>query len=861
MKKIYYLPIALAFALTGCADDDTMYEDAVFSTTYSSFNASIADMGTTRTYLENNSQVVWDENDAIGIYSDEQGIGKYTYDSSSFSGDKMSGNKFYAFYPYSKDAGNSSSVSVVSLSLASTTSYKKGSYYRELPMVAASTNNNLSFKQTCGILSITLYGTSKINSLQLQANGGELITGQGTVDISASSPVLQMVDDNSTTDRTVLSMSANGVQLSESEPTCFYFILPVGTYREGLTLTVDGTNAQGKSFTTEKQTGELTVKRAVIAAFSGLDLDEELEKDDETGDTNDEKENNNENVTSNDGTASVLVTFSNSSATISASSDVANYITVKKSGAHVSITQSTDLATEITYTLSGSSPDGEFYMDGSYKATVELNGLTLTNVTPLYSGAAIHIQNGKRINIKVVEGTTNTLTDSSSGSQKGALYIKGHAEFKQKGTLNIYGNLKHGIKTGEYMTVKNATINIKSAVGDGINVSEFFLMESGNISISGVGDDGIQSDIDGTASTGETTDHEDEDSGNIYLQGGTITATITAAASKGIKAEGDMIITDGTYTVKTTGNGAYDSDDNDAKGCAGLKADGNISVSGGSLNLSSSGSGGKCIKADGKLNITGGNIDAQSTGSKYTYSSRITASPKCIKSDGAMSISGGYVSADSKNHEAIESKNTLDITGGYVYACSSDDAINSASHLTINGGYVMANSSGNDGIDANGNLYVKGGNIVAVVAGSPEVALDANTEGGCKLYITGGNMVAIGGLENGASVSGGSAYQASSYSKGTWYALYNSGSTPAFAFKVPSNNSMGTPMVVYTTGTTSLKSGVTGSGTSFWSGNGYSSCSGGSSVSLSSYSGGNGGGMPSGNQLGGGPGGNNGGRP
>ncbi len=82
--------------------------------------------------------------------------------------------------------------------------------------------------------------------------------------------------------------------------------------------------------------------------------------------------------------------------------------------------------------------------------------------------------------------------------------------------------MKHGIKTGEYFTIKNATINVTSAVGDGINCEEYFLMESGTINFSGTQDDGIQCDIDGDASTGETDDHEDEDSGNVYIEGGTI---------------------------------------------------------------------------------------------------------------------------------------------------------------------------------------------------------------------------------------------------------------------------------------------------------------------------------------------------
>lgn len=197
-----------------------------------------------------------------------------------------------------------------------------------------------------------------------------------------------------------------------------------------------------------------------------------------------------------DGT--IGVSYDGSSAAVTVAGNVAQYVTPTISGAHVSIAQSDDLAEEITYTLSGTSTDGEFYMSGSYKATLELNGLTLTNTTPVYSGAAIHIQNGKRIKVNPVTGTTNTLVDAASGSQKGCLYIKGHAEFAQKGTLNVVGNVKHGIKTGEYFTIKNATINITSAIGDGINCGQFFLMESGTITISGTQDDGIQCDIDDT---------------------------------------------------------------------------------------------------------------------------------------------------------------------------------------------------------------------------------------------------------------------------------------------------------------------------------------------------------------------------
>ena len=111
---------------------------------------------------------------------------------------------------------------------------------------------------------------------------------------------------------------------------------------------------------------------------------------------------------------SVTVTYNGNTATVTVDDNVAQYLTVTQSGAHVSIVQSSSVAEEITYTLSGTSTNGEFYMSGSYKATIELNGLTLTNTTPVYSGAAVHIQNGKRINVKVITGTTNTLTAAST---------------------------------------------------------------------------------------------------------------------------------------------------------------------------------------------------------------------------------------------------------------------------------------------------------------------------------------------------------------------------------------------------------------------------------------------------------------
>jgi len=248
----------------------------------------------------------------------------------------------------------------------------------------------------------------------------------------------------------------------------------------------------------------------------------------------------------------VEIVYNGTTATITVADNINNYVTISSgTSSHVVLTQTNtaDIDNEeIIYRLSGTSTDGEFNMSsGSYKCTVELNNVTLTNA----SGAAISIYNGKRIKVKALSGTTNTLTDCASGSQKGCLYVKGHLELRGYGTLNVIGNTKHAIKSGEYMSVANITVNVTSAVGDGMNCNEYFLMESGTVSINEVQDDGIQCDLDGTTSTGETTDHEDEDSGNIYQTGGTLNIAL-ASSSEGsmLKADGTVSQTGGTYNGK-----------------------------------------------------------------------------------------------------------------------------------------------------------------------------------------------------------------------------------------------------------------------------------------------------------------------
>ena len=453
---------------------------------------------------------------------------------------------------------------------------------------------------------------------------------------------------------------------------------------------------------------------------------------------------------------------------------------------------------KVCYTLSGTTDSGSFTVLGNKKYAVRLNGVHITNP----DSAALNLLSSKRAFVILAEGTTNTLTDGTGGNQKGALYCKGKLLFNGSGSLNVTGNTNNGIHSADYIVFRQGNnIYVKSTANHGIKAND-----------------------------------------GIFINGGILNVEVSAAAAKGINCESDIIVNGGRTTVLTTGSGDYDTQEGEAKGAAGIKADSTLTVNGGELWLKSTGAGGKGINVDEEACFNGGSVYAVTTGGQYK-SNNDTASPKGIRADGNISVSAGriWVRTSSTGGEGIETKKELSIVGGEVASYAYDDAINSKSTMTIGGGYVYACGRNNDGLDANGNCYISGGTVYAICSGSPEVAIDANTEGGYKLYVTGGTIVAIGGLENGSSLTQ-ACYQASSWSANTWYALTVAGST--FAFQSPSGGGSG--LVVSGNSQPTLLSGVgVSSGTTCFGGLGVvgGTVSGGSSVSLSSYSGGMGGGM------------------
>lgn len=433
------------------------------------------------------------------------------------------------------------------------------------------------------------------------------------------------------------------------------------------------------------------------------------------------------------------------------------YVEVDRAGANVTVRQSTDVSDdvcgEITYTLSGVSADGSFKLSGDYKSTLVLNGLNLTSLTT----APVYIDNGKRIALKLTEGTDNALSDAPGGSHKGTIHCKGHLEFKQKGSLTLSGKTSHAVYSKEYVQLKNSNITITDAVKDGINCAQYFLMESGTLNILSSGDDGVQ------VGYKDAEPREAEDTGSLTIKNGTVNIVTTADAAKCLKADNDIVVSGGKLNLEVRGNGLWDATKLKTKAAACLGADGNLSINGGDMTLTASGSGGKGASCDGNLQINDGTIRIRTSGGLLVYSngtlshnytgntdriaSDYKSSPKGMKADGTVEINGGKIDiyTSSNGAEGIESKSTLAVHGGDINIKAYDDGINSALDMTIDGGTLSVVSTAGDGLDSNANIIIAGGEVRTFGAGGMECGLDASTETGCSVRFTGGSILAAGG--------------------------------------------------------------------------------------------------------------------
>ena len=430
-------------------------------------------------------------------------------------------------------------------------------------------------------------------------------------------------------------------------------------------------------------------------------------------------------------------------------------VTVTANGADVTIMAASGTP-DIIYYLSGTTSDGSLLVQSDRRINLIMHGVSITNPT----GAAIKIIEDVKISAHL-EGTSTLVDGGDATTHKAAFDSEGQIEFSGNGTLNVNGNVKHGIFSNDYIRILSGNIKVNNAVTDGLHC-DYFQMYTGSVEVENAktGIDGDRGFIEINGGTITVNVAQADGKGitcdsTFTMSGGTINMTLSGGQSKGIKAGQSIGLDGGTITIN--GSGATVVTDNDPSHCTGLKSDGSVYVNSGAnltVTMSSAATGGKGINADGRVVVNGGNVNLSVAGAGGTYTNTSNQSDSysasCIKSNGDIEI----------NSQMGNTVMQLNASGTNSKGFSTDG------NVTINGGNLTFTASGVDskGISADRNITVNDGSLTFTASGNVSKAMKAdvallvengtvNVTASGSTVVTSGNPAYCSGLKSSGTLT------------------------------------------------------------------------------------------------------------
>lgn len=293
------------------------------------------------------------------------------------------------------------------------------------------------------------------------------------------------------------------------------------------------------------------------------------------------------------------------------------------------------------YNLTGTISDGNIYIDTKDNVKLILNGVTINSS----DGPAIYIENANVVYIELASGTVNYLIDTetySDSSINGTLFSKDDLIIGGDGKLVIDANYEDGIVSKDNLKIISGELEIES-VDDGIRGKDSVVIMDGNFKINASGD--------AIKSTNDT----DSNLGYILINDG-----IYDLGTKldGIQAETDLVINNGTFNIKTSGN--------DTDSSKGLKIGSNLIINDGTFEIDSYDD---SIHSNNYINIKNGSFS-------------LSSGDDAIHADNKIVIDNGNIDV-LKSYEGIEAFEII-INDGDINIVASDDGINSASKSSSN---------------------------------------------------------------------------------------------------------------------------------------------------------------------------------
>ena len=417
--------------------------------------------------------------------------------------------------------------------------------------------------------------------------------------------------------------------------------------------------------------------------------------------------------------------------------------------------------------------NGKFY-------SIKVSNLTKNSATyDLSSGnSTIIIPNGSVLtgtfsgsrHIGITDGATVTLYNVNLEQNTDGINCYGDATIILEGENTVIGNVGIVVAPNKTLTIDGAgTLNVtgKRSAGIGGSGGE----DSGNIIING-GNITATSEKRGAGIGGGSA----KTCGDITINGGVVTATAlkdgAGIGSGSTSTCGDITINGGVVTATAWKDGAGIGSGNNAT-CGKIRiSGGSVTAIGGECAGIGSGNDATC----GDVIISGGTVTA--TGGEYAAGIGSNTNSTCGKikiSDGTVKAVGGQRGAGIGAGYSVDSFcGDIEISGGSVTAIGGDEAAGIGSacragdqnlfNITISGGEIEATGGANGaGIgssnkSAYGNITISGGKIKATGGENGSGIGGGNKAINCGTIAIKDSEIEAAGGANGAGIGGGETY-------------------------------------------------------------------------------------------------------
>ncbi len=400
---------------------------------------------------------------------------------------------------------------------------------------------------------------------------------------------------------------------------------------------------------------------------------------------------------------------------------------------------------------------GTYELHGSLKGSIlvdtkdEVVRLVLKQASiSAESGPAIRCSEGKKLILSLYEGTQNQLSDSTdheTTEYDATIFVQNDLTINGSGSLVIDANIQNAIKAKDTLKLMEGNIQIEST-DNGIIGKDALYVHGGSYQIKAEGD------------TIKSTYDKDDEKGDIIIENGEFQLE---SGQDGIQATRSLTVYNGSFYIESGGgseNGVKAANAfqpggfghwnqpqseavDDSPSAKGIKAEAQLTIHDGSFELNTSDD---SLHANGDITINNGILT-------------LASGDDGIHSDQTLTIQNGHINV-TESYEGLEGADII-INGGDIQVCSSDDGINAAGGsdndnadqpspdrfmqggdytIEIHGGTILIDAKG-DGLDSNGTIEMDGGS--AVVFGPSDGgngALDYDK----AFTISGGILIAVG---------------------------------------------------------------------------------------------------------------------